>query len=355
MKQKTSDDIRLYHTDHLGSTALVTDIDGEVTQNVAYIPYGEVFVEQRNGTWNTPYLFNAKELDEETGLYYYGARYLDPTGVRWLSVDPLFDESDGTSPYNYCHGNPIMIIDPDGRVDFYVDSEGNVTVTNPNSEKHTLSYKTGKGQTKSMTLSQSQYEVVNKLQGKHKDMFAYSLEDRYTASCDPDFDPKQIRKYFASYSIVNDKNITEKEISGLYKFLADASFDAEWSLRKYKNGDYVLSTAHKDNICPDFQNGKNKDKYNSLNLTLNIHSHPDVDGTKGASMGDMPGIRSFYEYWKKEHQNSNPSKEFPLFFVYHRQSSTLYQYTPNVSNRYMGTVSGSNLLNFCKNAKTRIK
>ncbi|MEE3486294.1 MAG: RHS repeat-associated core domain-containing protein, partial [Bacteroidales bacterium] len=87
---------------------------GEVTQNVAYIPYGEVFVEQRNGTWNTPYLFNAKELDEETGLYYYGARYLDPTGTRWLSVDPLFEKYVGMTPYGYCAGNPVAIVDVDG-------------------------------------------------------------------------------------------------------------------------------------------------------------------------------------------------------------------------------------------------
>ncbi|MEE0912737.1 MAG: RHS repeat-associated core domain-containing protein [Paludibacteraceae bacterium] len=52
--------------------------------------YGEVFIEERNGTWNTPYLFNGKELDEETGLYYYGARYLNPTSGMWLSMDPLF-------------------------------------------------------------------------------------------------------------------------------------------------------------------------------------------------------------------------------------------------------------------------
>ena len=122
-KQKTGDNIRLYHTDHLGSTALVTDIDGEVTQHVAYIPYGEIFVEQRNGSWASPYLFNAKELDEETGLYYYGARYLDPTGTRWLSVDPLFEKYVGATPYNYCHENPITLIDPDGRGDF-VNEEG---------------------------------------------------------------------------------------------------------------------------------------------------------------------------------------------------------------------------------------
>ena len=119
--RKKHDNIRLYHVDHLGSTSLVTDIDGEITQHVAYIPYGEVFVEQRNGSWNTPYLFNAKELDEETGLYYYGARYLDPTNAAWLSVDPLFEKYVGTSPYNYCHGNPIVVVDPDGMDEYGLD------------------------------------------------------------------------------------------------------------------------------------------------------------------------------------------------------------------------------------------
>lgn len=60
-------------------------------------------------------MFNAKELDEETGVYYYGARYLDPTEAMWLSVDPFFDKYAGMSPYNYCAGNPVMMIDPDGR------------------------------------------------------------------------------------------------------------------------------------------------------------------------------------------------------------------------------------------------
>lgn len=73
---------------------MVTDAEGYITQNVSYIPYGEVFVEERNGVWNTPYLFNAKELDEETGMYYYGARYLNPKDTRWMSVDPLFENYD---------------------------------------------------------------------------------------------------------------------------------------------------------------------------------------------------------------------------------------------------------------------
>ena len=74
-----------------------------------------MFVEERNNSFSTNYLFNAKELDNETGLYYYGARYLDPTGAMWLSVDPMWEKYAGMSPYNYCMGNPVKLVDPDGR------------------------------------------------------------------------------------------------------------------------------------------------------------------------------------------------------------------------------------------------
>ena len=77
-----------YHPDHLGSSSYITNLDGEVVQHIEYVPFGEVFVEERNNIWNTPYLFNAKEFDEETGLYYYGARYYDPRLSLWLSIDP---------------------------------------------------------------------------------------------------------------------------------------------------------------------------------------------------------------------------------------------------------------------------
>ena len=62
-------------------------VNGEVVQHIEYVPFGEVFVEERNNIWNTPYLFNAKEFYEETGLYYYGARYHDPRVSLWMNVD----------------------------------------------------------------------------------------------------------------------------------------------------------------------------------------------------------------------------------------------------------------------------
>ena len=76
-----------YHPDHLGSSSYITNLDGEVVQHIEYVPFGEVFIEERNNIWNTPYLFNAKEFDEETGLYYYGARYHDPRVSLWMNVD----------------------------------------------------------------------------------------------------------------------------------------------------------------------------------------------------------------------------------------------------------------------------
>ncbi len=104
-----------YHSDHLGSASYITNLDGEVVQHIEYVPFGEVFLEERNNTWNTPFLFNGKELDEETGLYYYGARYYNPRISLWYGVDPLAEKYPSMSPYNYCANNPIKYIDPDGR------------------------------------------------------------------------------------------------------------------------------------------------------------------------------------------------------------------------------------------------
>jgi RHS repeat-associated protein len=103
-----------YHNDHLGSTSLITDLDGNVVQHVEYVPFGEVFIEERNNKWNTPYLFNAKELDEETGLYYYGARHYDGRVSLWLGVDPMWEKYPNFSTYAYCVQNPVKFIDPTG-------------------------------------------------------------------------------------------------------------------------------------------------------------------------------------------------------------------------------------------------
>ena len=104
-----------YFQDHLGSSTYITDLNGEIAQYSAYTPYGEMFREYSNVT---PYRFNGKELDTETGLYYYGARYYNPATALWLGVDPLAYTNPHASPYIYCLSNPINLIDPDGRKEY---------------------------------------------------------------------------------------------------------------------------------------------------------------------------------------------------------------------------------------------
>ena len=106
-----------YHPDHLGSSSLITTLGGSLAQHLEYLPFGEVLVDERATptTRSTPYKFNAKELDEETGLYYYSARYMDPRLSLWLSVDPLAEKYPGVGSYVYCYNNPVKFVDPDGR------------------------------------------------------------------------------------------------------------------------------------------------------------------------------------------------------------------------------------------------
>jgi len=86
-----------------------------VSQHIEYFAFGETFIEEHSNTEATPYLFNGKELDEETGLYYYGARYYDAKTSVWQSVDPHAERYPSWSPYCYTFNNPIVFTDPDGR------------------------------------------------------------------------------------------------------------------------------------------------------------------------------------------------------------------------------------------------
>ncbi len=116
--------------------------------NSTYI-HNPIFSEQRDN-WATPYKFNdyegesfnkafdehtarSAELDQETGLYYYGAGYhayrqagYTPGIGIWLSVDPLSDNTPNVSPYAYCVNNPVRLVDPDGRDWFQNEVTGSV-------------------------------------------------------------------------------------------------------------------------------------------------------------------------------------------------------------------------------------
>ena len=138
-----------YHADHLQSAQFITNAKGEQYEHIEYTPYGELWIEETApGIDKLPFRFTGKELDEETGLYYYGARYLDPKYSRWLSGDPALNEyipkaGADTSKlpnggayncfnfavFGYGNNNPIKYNDPTGETASYSIDDENKTIT----------------------------------------------------------------------------------------------------------------------------------------------------------------------------------------------------------------------------------
>ena len=110
----TREETFFYHSDHLGSTSYITDDKANITQYDAYLPYGELLVDEHSSSEELPYKFNGKQFDEETGLYYYGARYMNPVASIWYGVDPLAEKYPNISSYCYTINNPIRYIDIKG-------------------------------------------------------------------------------------------------------------------------------------------------------------------------------------------------------------------------------------------------
>lgn len=105
-----------FHQDNLGSTVAKTDSDGAVVWSADYAPFGQPFNEVSEDGQNK-YKYNAKELDANTGLYYYGARYYDPDTGRFTNADTVkgsITDPQSLNRYTYVKNNPMKYIDPSG-------------------------------------------------------------------------------------------------------------------------------------------------------------------------------------------------------------------------------------------------
>jgi RHS repeat-associated protein len=112
--------IRYQYDNHLGSACLELDTSAEIITYEEYHPFGTT--SYRSGSSEAEvslkrYKYVGKERDEESGLYYYGARYYAAWLGRFVSVDPLAIERLWLTPFNYCQNNPINLVDPTGALD----------------------------------------------------------------------------------------------------------------------------------------------------------------------------------------------------------------------------------------------
>lgn len=110
--------LREVSTDHLGNVRVVATATGVIEQQNEFYPYGESIDTGAQFTSDNPYKWGGKEWDADQGAYDFGARMYSPSAMRWMTMDPLCEKFYDISPYVYCAGNPVNLVDPDGR-DWY--------------------------------------------------------------------------------------------------------------------------------------------------------------------------------------------------------------------------------------------
>ena len=271
--------------DHLGSVRAVIDGDtGTVIETSDYYPFGKriqvtapvsepvggsqhasepavapVAPATSVASTSSPNRWHFSGKESQSFLYAniplldFGARMYNPTIARWTTSDPMSEKYYGISPYVYCLGNPISIIDPNGMDIWTMDEKGNV-VWVKESDDHRLYYMNNDGLLSDDYVSVSDRSILDDLTKTEAKVYGGAKVSSHT-----------------SKSGIND-------IFKVFKFASDKT-KVEWAV--HRNGDtYTIGTGHNSYSASSWEDyAKNKP-----NAT--VHSHPGIDiGNEISSMG----------------------------------------------------------------------
>ena len=261
--------------DHLGSVRAVIDGDtGTVVETSDYYPFGKRIqvtapVSEPVGgslyaaepvvapvapatsvvSTSSPnrWRFSGKEdqsfLGASIPLLDFGARMYNPAIARWTASDPMSEKYYGISPYVYCLGNPISIIDPNGMDIWTMDEKGNV-VWVKESDDHRLYYMNNDGLLSDDYVSVSDRSILDDLTKTEAKVDGGAKVSSHT-----------------SKSGIND-------IFKVFKFASDKT-KVEWAV--HRNGDtYTIGTGHNSYSASSWED-YTKDKPNAT-----VHSHPGI-------------------------------------------------------------------------------
>lgn len=130
-RQRASDGRGWYLTDHLGTVRDIANAADAVVAHVDYSSFGQVLGVSNQAAVDR-FLFTGRELDEETGLYFYRARYFSPILGRFISFDPLGFEAGDHNLYRYVLNDPFSYVDPTGTsiVGYAIQIAKSITLAN---------------------------------------------------------------------------------------------------------------------------------------------------------------------------------------------------------------------------------
>ncbi len=249
-----SDTVIFYHTDPAGTPIAMSDSKGKIIWKADYKPFGEE--KAVTGTVENDKMFVGKEKDKETGLYYFGARYLKDKIGRFTSVDPVgIRESDLLNPqklnrYAYALNNPYRYVDPDGRDAVLVKYVG---------------YKVDTGYGFKLPLGHWAVIAVNADSGETK-YYEYGRYDKDNFGL--------ARNKRVPDLVMKDGKPTEKSLQNLYKYISE----------HYGQGKSVDATYYDDadfnkvvDFATDRMNDKNRAPYDKWSNNCKTFSKDAVE------------------------------------------------------------------------------
>lgn len=117
----TTQSLHYNHSDHLGSSSVTTDINGDIEQTIDYDPFGNQRLNDTS-SYDSTYKYTGHEYDTDTDLTYMKARYYTDEGRRFLAQDPaalytptrFLEDPQQQNLYSYTANNPLKYVDPSG-------------------------------------------------------------------------------------------------------------------------------------------------------------------------------------------------------------------------------------------------
>ena len=280
-----------------------------------YYPYGSILRQHINGA-QEKYLTTHHERDRETGLDYRGARYYDSDVARFLNLDPLAAEYASWSPYNYVMGDPVSLVDPDGRQvdDYQLKNDGRIVKIKDTNDPDRL-------------FASNKDGSINRLN-------SIKVKDHTIL---PQLEKVKPGGTQGVWSMA--KSQSGEDMYKLFNFAASNS-SSEWSLSHEK-------TQSIDNyLIGSFFDAERSPSYKSMgddinNMKSHVHSHPKTKTSELESMGMWEtgphgdwenSIERFNEYGKEMFSN----------LVYFPASKNLYKisahYGPAIVNGRPGNL-----------------
>jgi len=316
---RTGNDKLIYQiADHLGSIRVIKDGEGTVLQRFDYYPSGSESRVWTAGT-STPqsalrYRFGGKEIAGQkasasafagipaaaAGSPYldFGARLYDPRTAAWLSQDPMAEKYYPISPYVYCAGNPVNLVDPDGRYFYYLNLDGTLRREGEQSDYDMLFATDSKGAAiPGLSLKINNTEILS-------DLYQNGRQQGNVSS-----------------------RTSSHEVADIFVFLANNS-SSEWGLAGINNEgkmSFILMTSHDSNSIKTREMMSTKDE---RNMVFHIHSHPNPGEGSDRASGDS-GDRQFVSILKNGYSGYKNNQ--PYFYIYSVARQELIHYSETKS------------------------